>query len=537
MVEVLPAAQEPALIRAARALAAGRLVVVPTETVYGLAANAADDAAVTAIFATKGRPAHNPLIVHCADTAAARLFGRFDDRAEALAAAFWPGPLTLVLPRQPDAQLATSVTAGLPTVALRVPRQPDLLALLRRVGRPLAAPSANRSGRLSPTRASDAATELAGAEVVDCVLDGGPCTFGLESTIVAVDPDGVRLLRPGALDVATIEQVVGPLVAGATAGAAEVRAPGMSLRHYAPHLPVRLNAVRPVAGEAWLVFGTPPWAERPGDLDHRVTINLSPDGSIAEAASRLFAAMRDADDPRRFDGIAIAPLPRDGIGEAMHDRLRRAAAASAPTPRWLVLDLGGVVVRIARTWAERVAAAGLDLRPGCDGDAALRGEWDALLALQRGEIALEALASGLSAALHGVYSPAEVAHIYDAQILGPYAGVAEVVARCTVPVAILSNTSAGHWQVLQRDAVVRAARRHFTSFALGLCKPDPAIYRAVAEALEAPAASLLFLDDGQENVDAARAEGWQAETIDPFGDVAAQVSALLGARGLLAPAG
>ncbi len=533
MLDVLPADDPAALERAAIALASGRLVVVPTETVYGLAADASDDEAVASIFTAKGRPSHNPLIVHCADVAAARRFGVLDARAEALAAAFWPGPLTMVVPRQPDARLADAVSAGLPSVALRVPHQPSLQELLRRCRRPLAAPSANRSGHLSPTRALDAAIDLAGQGAIDCVLDGGACTFGLESTIVALDPDGVRLLRPGALDLAEIEAVVGPLLAHAASGEPEIRAPGMSLRHYAPGLPVRLDVLRPLPGEAWLVYGTPPFAEVPGDLDALVTTNLSPDGSIREAASRLFAAMRDADDPSRFVGIAIAPLPTEGIGAAVHDRLRRAAAASAPAPRWLVLDLGGVVVHIARTWAERVQAAGMALRPGCDGDAALRGVWGDLLALQRGEIALTTLAERLSAALGGVYSPAEVAQIYDAQILGPYAGVADVVALCAVPVAILSNTSAGHWQTLLRDPVVQAAQRRFASFELGVCKPDAAIYDTVASALAVPASALLLLDDSAENIDAASACGWQAEWIDPFGDVAAQIRALLGARGLL----
>ena len=368
------------------------------------------------------------------------------------------------------------------------------------------------------------------------MLDGGPCTFGLESTIVALDADGVRLLRPGALDVAAIEAIVGPLRADAATGEAQIRAPGMSLRHYAPSLPVRLDANRPAEGEAWLVYGETPFAETPGDLDARVTANLSPDGSIAEAASHLFAAMRDADNPSRYSGIAIAPLPTDGIGSAVHDRLRRAAAASAPTPRWLVLDLGGVVVHIARTWSERVEAAGLPLRVGCDGDAALRDEWEGVMALQRGAIDLPQLAQRLSLALGGVYSPDEVAQIYDAQILGPYAGVAAVIAACAVPVAILSNTSAGHWGTLLRDPVVQAAQRRFASFELGVCKPDAAIYQRVAAELGEAPERLLFLDDSGENVEAARANGWQAEFIDPVGDVAAQIRGLLGARGLLRPA-
>ncbi len=526
------------IARACVALQAGKLVVVPTETVYGLAACADDDAAVAAIFVAKGRPSHNPLIVHVADVEAAHAIATFDLRAERLAAAFWPGPLTLVLPRRADAAATTlspRVTAGLPTVAVRVPDHPLLQALLRRLGRPLAAPSANRSGRLSATCAADAAVELMHgqtAAAVAMVIDGGPSWRGLESTIVAVDDDGCTLLRPGALPIEAIEAVVGPL--RTPAAGAPVRAPGALLRHYAPSLPLRLNVVQALPYEAHIVFGCGDGAaEDAAATSGTLTYDLSPSGSLDEAARNLFATLRRADDPLRARGIAVAPLPQQGLGVAIADRLTRAAAASLGDVSWLVLDLGGVVVRIARTFAERCVAAGLPLRPGCDGDAALEACAGDIDALQRGAGTTTDVAAALAVALHGVYGVAELERLYEAQILGPYQGVADIVARASVPRAILSNTSAGHWPLLLQSPVVAAATRRFASFELGVCKPDLAIFDHVANALGEVPGRLLLLDDSEINVLAARAAGWQAVRIDPDGDVAAQIEGLLAARGLL----
>jgi L-threonylcarbamoyladenylate synthase len=287
----------------------GRLVIMPTETVYGLAGDATNPDAVAAIYAAKGRPHFNPLIIHVQDAIAARRQGVFDARAESLAAAFWPGPLTLVLPRRPDSPIAELACAGLSSVALRAPAHPKAQELLWSAGRPLAAPSANRSGRISPTTAEDADAEFNGAIPT---LDGGPCEAGLESTIVALPPDGpAALLRPGAIPRAAIEAVIGPLSAPKPG---RVSAPGMLSSHYAPTAPVRLNALEKHPGERLLGFG--PMA---GDL------NLSPSGDLKEAAARLYAALRalDAQNP---EAIAVAPIPKDGLGEAINDRLARAAA-------------------------------------------------------------------------------------------------------------------------------------------------------------------------------------------------------------------
>lgn len=298
------------LAEAAALLAAGRLVAVPTETVYGLAADAADPAAVAAVFAAKGRPAANPLIVHVAGRAMAARYALFSRLADALADRFWPGGLTLVLPRRPDAPLAAAVTAGLGTVALRVPAHPAMQALIAALGRGIAAPSANVSGRLSPTRVS----HLAGLPV-PLALDAGPCAAGLESTVVKVDgpPGGERavLLRPGAIPAEAIEAAIGQPLAAPTGGAAE--APGMAFRHYAPDKPVRLEATSAGPHEFHIGFG--PVA---GD------ISLSSTGDLAEAAAGLFDALHRADASSR-PAIAVAPVPDSGLGRAINDRLRRAA--------------------------------------------------------------------------------------------------------------------------------------------------------------------------------------------------------------------
>ncbi len=295
---------------AAAALKRGGLVIMPTETVYGLAADAGNPGAVAALYEAKGRPAFNPLISHVADQAAARRIARFDERAERLAAAFWPGPLTLVLPIADRAAVCDLARAGLDTVAVRAPGHPLAQALLRAFGGPLVAPSANRSGRPSPTTLADALEETGASAAA--ALDGGPCAVGLESTVIAL-LDAPRLLRPGAVTRAAIEAILGPL---AEADDDARRSPGRLARHYAPHSPLRLEITAPAPGEAWLAFG-------PARAGERIW-NLSPTGDLAEAAANLFAHLRAAD-RCGASAIAVAPIPREGLGEAINDRLRRAA--------------------------------------------------------------------------------------------------------------------------------------------------------------------------------------------------------------------
>jgi L-threonylcarbamoyladenylate synthase len=298
-------------LRAAEALAAGQLVILPTETVYGLAADAADPAAVARLYEAKGRPRFNPLIAHVADLAMAARVARLDDRARRLAAAFWPGPLTIVAPIA-DARLVCDLArAGLETVAVRAPAHPVAQAVIAAFGRPIVAPSANRSGGPSPTTLADAVAETGAAAAV--ALDGGPCGIGLESTVISLLDGPPRLLRPGAVTRAEIERLVGPL---AEAEADAARSPGRLARHYAPGAPLRLDADAPREGEAYLAFGPAPESPR--------VFNLSPTGDLAEAAARLFSALRAAD-ALRPAAIAVAPIPADGLGEAINDRLRRAA--------------------------------------------------------------------------------------------------------------------------------------------------------------------------------------------------------------------
>jgi L-threonylcarbamoyladenylate synthase len=296
---------------AAEALRAGGLVILPTETVYGLGANAADPAAVAAIFDAKGRPRFNPLIAHVADLATAAQIAAFDDRAEALAREFWPGPLTIVAPIRDAEAVCDLARAGLDTVAIRVPGHPVSRAVLAAFGGAVVAPSANRSGRPSPTTYDDAMAET--GDKAAASLDGGPCAVGLESTVVSVLEGEVRLLRPGAVTRVQLQQIVGRL---AEAEDDAKRSPGRLALHYAPDAPVRINAKAPEAGEAYLAFG--PWAQSP-----RV-FNLSPTGDLAEAAANLFAFLRAADRIRPT-AIAVAPIPEEGLGEAINDRLRRAA--------------------------------------------------------------------------------------------------------------------------------------------------------------------------------------------------------------------
>ncbi|MGE3692368.1 MAG: L-threonylcarbamoyladenylate synthase [Novosphingobium sp.] len=300
-----------AIEQAAQVLRAGGLVAVPTETVYGLAARADCDSAVAAIYRAKGRPDFNPLIVHVTGLEQAEKLARFDERARDLAARFWPGALTLVLPRRDDAALAAAVTAGLPTVALRCPAHPAMQALLAAIDLPLAAPSANRSGAVSPTVAAHVADSL-GAKV-ELILDGGPCEAGIESTILALrENGGWQILRPGPVTEAQISAVLGGRSGALTSQTIE--APGQLASHYAPGKPTRLDATVAEADEFLIGFG--PIA---GDF------NLSAKGDAAEAASRLYAALHLAAASAR-PRIAIAPVPAGGIGEAIRDRLRRAAA-------------------------------------------------------------------------------------------------------------------------------------------------------------------------------------------------------------------
>jgi L-threonylcarbamoyladenylate synthase len=300
------------LARAAALLAQGGLVAFPTETVYGLGADARDDRAVAGIFAAKGRPRFNPLIVHLPDLAAARRYAVVPDAAARLAAAFWPGPLTLVLPLRPDAGLSPLVTAGLDSVAVRVPGHPVAQALLRAFGGPVAAPSANPSGRVSPTRAAHVLDGLGGR--IAAVVDGGACGVGVESTIVGM-VGAPTLLRPGGLPVEAIEACLGaPL--GLAQGEAII-APGQLASHYAPDAPVRLNVTVPRQGEFWVGFG-PACAAAP--------VTLSATGDLVEAAAVLFHTLRNADAQANGRTIAFAPVPDHGLGRAINDRLRRAAA-------------------------------------------------------------------------------------------------------------------------------------------------------------------------------------------------------------------
>ena len=300
------------VIEAAARLKSGELVILPTETVYGLAADAADPIAVARLYEAKGRPRFNPLIAHVAGLDAAVRVGDFDPRALALAAAFWPGPLTLVVPAidGPDA-VCSLARAGLDTVALRVPRHPLALNLLDEVGRPLVAPSANRSGRPSPTNFADAMEET--GAFAACGLDGGPCAIGLESTVVACLDGPARLLRPGGLERSRIEAVIGPLAEAADDAR---RSPGRLALHYAPEAPVRINAAGPEAGEAYLAFGPAPLGP--------LVFNLSPRRDLRQAAANLFSMLRAADRTRPR-AIAVAPIPAEGLGEAINDRLKRAA--------------------------------------------------------------------------------------------------------------------------------------------------------------------------------------------------------------------
>lgn len=312
---VLPANEE-SIADAAERLRRGGLVAFPTETVYGLGADAGNGRAVAALYAAKGRPRFNPLIVHVADAAAAARYAAFTETANRLAEAFWPGGLTLVLPKAAAGGIAELTTAGLDTVALRAPDHPVARALLAAADVPVAAPSANRSGHVSPTTAAHVAEDL--GDRVDVTLDGGPTAIGIESTVV--DASGVvpTLLRPGAVPRAEIEAVLGCALAERTT-AATPTSPGQLASHYAPRAALRLNALSVEPGEALLAFGpdVPTGACR--------TINLSAKRDLGEAAANLFGALR-ALDATGVPAIAVMPIPDRGLGEAINDRLRRGAA-------------------------------------------------------------------------------------------------------------------------------------------------------------------------------------------------------------------
>ncbi len=314
------AADAAGIARAAALLCSGRLVAFGTETVYGLGADATDAAAVAQVFTAKGRPHFNPLICHYPDAEAAFAQVQANDTARRLAAAFWPGPLTLVLPRRRDCPVALLAGAGLDTLAVRVPAQPTALALLRAAGRPVAAPSANRSGQVSPTTAAHVLAGLDGR--IAAVLDSGACPVGVESTVLDLTGPHPVLLRPGGATREAIEAVIGPVRAGITPGAAlagqSLRSPGLLVSHYAPATPLRLGATQVGADEALLAFG-------PALPGAGAMFQLSAAGDLAEAAARLFEGLR-ALDTAGLSGIAAMPIPRHGLGLAINDRLERAAA-------------------------------------------------------------------------------------------------------------------------------------------------------------------------------------------------------------------
>jgi L-threonylcarbamoyladenylate synthase len=318
---ILPAGAA-AVASAARCLAEGGLVAFPTETVYGLGADATDPAAIARLYQAKGRPSFNPLIAHVRDLGAGMRIGRFDATAIALAEAFWPGPLTLVLPKTADCTVAEFATAGLETIAIRVPAHPLAQALLRAFGGPVVAPSANLSGHVSPTTAAHVQSDLMGR--IDLIIDGGAVEVGVESTIVGCF-DAPLLLRPGGLPRGEIERVLGRALVQppdeADNAGGQPLAPGMLASHYAPRTPVRLNAGHIEAGEALLAFGT---IAVPGVDGATVVMNLSAQGDLNEAATNLFGYLR-ALDVRGAHAIAVMPVPHHGLGEAINDRLRRAA--------------------------------------------------------------------------------------------------------------------------------------------------------------------------------------------------------------------
>jgi L-threonylcarbamoyladenylate synthase len=300
------------IARAAQILRAGGLVAMPTETVYGLAADATQGKAVARIFEAKGRPSFNPLISHVGGRDWIADLAQTDDRFERLAAAFWPGPLTFVLPRRQNCPVSELVSAGLPSLAVRMPAHPLAQEILREVQRPLAAPSANVSGTVSPTEAAHVRASL--GDKVDLIVDGGPCAVGIESTVLDLTGAAAVILRPGSITQEDIAKIIG-VVAVSTTDPSAPKSPGQLAAHYAPSLPLRMNAAHAYENEALLGFGAAPGA----------ALNLSPAGDLKEAAANLFGMIHKLDDAARYAGIAVMPVPLGGIGAAINDRLERAA--------------------------------------------------------------------------------------------------------------------------------------------------------------------------------------------------------------------
>ncbi|WP_108000835.1 L-threonylcarbamoyladenylate synthase [Mycoplana dimorpha] len=321
MAQVIDTRAEPqaALSRAMDVLGRGLPVAIPTETVYGLAADATNPAAIARIYETKGRPRFNPLIAHVADLAMAERHARFDPLSRRLAEAFWPGPLTLVLPGRPDSPIHSLARAGLDTIGLRVPTG-FAHRLIAAFDRPLAAPSANTSGRISPTTAAHVTADL--GDRIELILDGGPAGVGLESTILKVVDGTVHLLRPGGLNISEIEALTGSPVIRPKGAGATIEAPGMLASHYAPEAGVRLNATEVRPGEALIRFGG---RALPGEAKASIVLDLSPSGDLREAAANLFGFMQQAD-ATGAGSIAFSSIPATGLGEAINDRLERAAA-------------------------------------------------------------------------------------------------------------------------------------------------------------------------------------------------------------------
>lgn len=321
MSHLIQQADLSAIEKAAQLLRNGKLVAFPTETVYGLGGDATNDQAVAAIYAAKGRPQFNPLIIHVPDLGALEPLVHMSEAAYKLAHQFWPGPLTMVLPRQSGSPVSLLASAGLDTLAIRIPSHPVAQQLLKKVGIPLAAPSANASGKLSPTMPLHVAESLAGK--VDLILAAGKSNIGIESTVLNLTTSPPQILRPGGISKERLEQVLGPLPeTGHQTEDHQPLSPGLLSSHYAPHLPLRMNAHEADAREALLTFG-PDHFIKGGAL----RLNLSPSGDLNEAAANLFAMLRELDQPH-FNGIAVAPIPTNGLGAAINDRLQRASIKS-----------------------------------------------------------------------------------------------------------------------------------------------------------------------------------------------------------------
>tara|TARA_A100000164_G_scaffold260461_1_gene232442 strand:+ start:120 stop:1070 length:951 start_codon:yes stop_codon:yes gene_type:complete len=301
---------------ASHILLQGGLVAFPTETVYGLGADARNDQAVAKIFALKGRPQFNPLIVHISTMQAAQKICHFDDRSKMIAEAFWPGPLSIVLKQQEGSDLSLLVSAGLDSIALRIPGSPLARELITRANCPIAAPSANKSGRVSPTTAKHVIDSFTGQKEndIELILDGGPCEVGLESTVIDLTQKKPQLLRPGAITYEALSSIIGD-VALSTSYNTSPKSPGMLTKHYAPRIPLRINALTANTNEALLGFG---------DTVKNPTLNLSDSSNLTEAATNLFSMLRQLDN-EKYSGIAVTPIPERQLGRAINDRLRRAA--------------------------------------------------------------------------------------------------------------------------------------------------------------------------------------------------------------------